>query len=257
MTIQQQWVAIWTILARESRRTFRLWAQTLLPAAVTTTLYFLIFGHLMGERIGKMAGLPYIQFIVPGLIMMTMLTASFGAAVSAVFSAKFQRSIEEILISPMSPWAILLSFMLAGVLRGLCVGIVVGIIASFFTHLAIHHVIFMVCIAFLSSSIFSLMGIFNALLAKNFDHISIFPTFVITPLSYLGGVFYSLSVLPLFWQKVALLNPIIYIISCFRYAFYSHVDIKLGQSIFLMLLLFILLFVICFNMIKSRKNIVE
>ncbi len=257
MSIQVQAIGIKTIAVKEFRRTFRLWAQTLLPSAITTTLYFLIFGHLMGQRIGVMAGLPYIQFIVPGLIMMSILTTSFNAAAFTVFSAKFQRSIEEILISPMSPNSILLAFITSGLLRGLCVGVIVTLIALCFTHITLHFPVFMVAIALLSSAIFSLMGILNSLYERNFDQISIFPTFVITPLSYLGGIFYSLTVLPVFWQKVALLNPIIYIISTFRYAFYSHADINLVYSIGLMLCFFIILYWLCLRLIQSRKNFIE
>jgi len=257
MTFTEKTTAFNTIVLREVRRTFRLWVQTLLPAAMTTTLYFLIFGHLIGRRIGTMANLPYIDFIVPGLIMMTMLTASFNASVSAVFSAKFQRSIEEILISPMNSTTILASFMCVGIVRGVGVGIIVGIIALFFTHLTVHHPLFIIFIALLSCGIFSLMGVINALYARNFDHISIFPTFIITPLSYLGGIFYSLSILPPLWQKVALFNPIIYIISSFRYGFYSHADINLSLSLLFMLFLFLILFMLGHRLIRRRKGIAE
>lgn len=257
MTLNEKVVAFNTIVMREIRKTFRLWIQTILPAVITTTLYFLIFGHLMGKRIGTMANLPYINFIVPGLIMMTMLTASFNAAVSTVFQAKFQRSIEEILISPMSSNNILIAFMCVGIVRGIMVGIAVGIIALFFTHLHLAHLFFMVSVALLSCAIFSLMGIINALYAKSFDHISIFPTFIITPLSYLGGIFYSLSILPLFWQKVALFNPIIYIISSFRYGFYAHADINLMASMSFMVVLFLILFYLGNRLIKQRKGVIE
>lgn len=255
MTFSEKTTAFSTIVLREIRKTTRLWAQTLLPAAVTTTLYFLIFGHLMGKRIGTMANLPYIDFIVPGLIMMTMLTSSFNASVSAIFSSKFQRSIEEILISPMSSTTILLSFMCVGLTRGLLVGVVVSIIALFFTHLSVQHPFFILLVAILSCSIFSLMGVINAIYAKTFDHISIFPTFIITPLSYLGGIFYSISILPLFWQKVALFNPIVYIISTFRYGFYSHADISLVYSILFMLILFMGLFLLGHRLITKRIGI--
>lgn len=255
MNPKQALTAYKTITLTEVRRTFRLWAQTILPAGITTTLYFLIFGNLMGERIGTMAGLSYVNFIVPGLIMMTMLTSAFTASVSLFYMFKWTKVLEEMLVSPMSSINILTSFMSVGMVRSLIVGTVVFIVANFFVHLSIAHIFFMLFIAVLASAIFSLVGILNAIYAKTFDQISIIPTFVITPLTYLGGVFYSLSILPAVWQKVALLNPIIYIIDNFRYAFYGKADTNVFVSTFIMVFIFLGLYGLCYYLIRSRKGI--
>ena len=255
MNPKQAFTAYKTITFSEIRRTFRLWAQTILPAAITTTLYFLIFGSLMGKRIGTMAGLPYIHFIVPGLIMMTMLNSAFNASVSLFYMYKWTKVLEEMLVSPMSSANILTSFMSAGMMRALIVGLIVVTIAMFFVHFTILHVVYMFFIAILASAIFSLFGILNAIYAKSFDHISIIPTFVITPLTYLGGVFFSLTMLPEVWQKVALFNPIIYIISSFRYAFYGKADTNVFVSTLMMVVIFIGLYTLCYWLIRLRKGI--
>ena len=229
--------------------------KTILPPAITTSLYFLIFGHFIGHRIGVMSGLSYVNFIAPGLIMMTMLTASFSAAVSVVYMAKWTRTIEEILISPMSAINITVSYLFVGVLRGLIVGIIVGTIAICFTDLAIKHIVYMSFTAILACAIFSLFGIINGLLAKSFEQISIIPTFVIIPLTYLGGVFYSINILPLFWQKAAFFNPVIYIISTFRYAFYGHTDTNIFLSTTLMLIIFLIFFCLAVYMFNKRTGL--
>lgn len=255
MPIKQSFVAYFTVLRTEFKKIFRLWAQTLLPAAITTTLYFLIFGNLMGHRIGTMAGLPYLDFIVPGLIMLTMLTSAFTAASSLFYMYKWTRVLEEILISPMSSVNILNSFMSVGIIRALVIGCIVFIIARLFTDVSVLHVAYMLFIAVLAAGIFSLVGVFNAIYAKTFDHISIIPTFVITPLTYLGGVFYSVNILPPFWQHIALFNPIIYIVSTFRYAFYGHADTNIPISTIVMLVIFAVLYYVCWLMIKTRRGI--
>ena len=255
MNPKQAVTAYVTITLAEIRKTFRLWAQTILPAAITTTLYFLIFGHLMGERIGTMAGLPYLDFIVPGLIMMTMLNSAFNASVSLFYMYKWTRVLEELLVSPMSSLNILTSFMSVGMLRAFIVGCIVFTVATFFVNMSVLHVFYMVFIALLASAIFSLVGILNAIYAKTFDQISIIPTFIITPLTYLGGVFYSLNILPDFWQKVALFNPIIYIISTFRYAFYGKADTNIFISTLIMIVIFLGLFSLCYCLIRLRKGI--
>lgn len=255
MNPKQMLVAFSTITFAEIRRTFRLWGQTILPAAITTALYFLIFGRLMGHRIGPMAGLSYTDFIAPGLIMMTMLTSAFNASVSLFFMYKWSKILEEMLVSPMSSGNILLSFMSVGMVRALIIGIVVLLITMCFVHIYITHVIYMLFIALLAGAIFSLIGILNAIFAKTFDQISIIPTFVITPLTYLGGVFYSLNILPIVWQKVALFNPVIYIISTFRFAFYGNADTNIVLSTLVMIMFFIVLFTYCYILIRERKGI--
>lgn len=255
MNFNRAIVAYYTFVSAQVKRTFRLWAQTMLPAAITTTMYFMIFGHLMGQRIGTMAGLSYIDFIVPGLVMMTMLNSSFNATVSVYYMYKWTKVIEEMLVSPMSSIIILLSFMSVGIIRSALIGIIVIIIAMFFTDVTIVHFFYMVFIAVLAGGIFSLFGILNAIFAKNFDQISIIPTFVITPLTYLGGVFYSINILPHFWQKVSLFNPIVYIISAFRYGFESYADTNILVSTMIMLFIFFVLFCTCYYLIRIRKGI--
>jgi ABC-2 type transport system permease protein len=255
MKLSPAFVAFRTIITTEIRKIFRVFAQTLLPPVITTTLYFLIFGHVIGQRIGTMGNLPYMQFIVPGLIMMVILNSAFSASVSLFYAYKWTRVLEEMLVSPMSSLNIVISFMTVGIVRSVIVGIIVSFIAFLFTHIYVEHIFYMLFVAILASAIFSLFGILNAIYAKSFDHISIIPTFVITPLTYLGGVFYSLSVLPSFWQKVALFDPIVYIISTFRYAFYNHTDINTGFATLIMLMIFIVLFSMCFYFIRNRIRI--
>jgi ABC-2 type transport system permease protein len=251
----KQFIGYRTILMNELRRTLRIWPQTLLPSAMTTTLYFLIFGYLMGQRIGTMNGMPYINFIIPGLIMMNMIMAAYNAAVSVLYMSKWSRSIEEVLVSSMSTITILCAYMSVGILRGVLVGLIVLGIAELFTHVAIMHYFFLILVIFIACAIFSLLAVINALLAKNFDQISIVPTFVIMPLSYLGGVFFSLSVLPNFWQIVALFNPILYLVSTLRYAFVGHAEVSILWASFLMLLIFAGLFYFCWYLLRNRKGL--
>jgi ABC-2 type transport system permease protein len=219
MQFQRQWIAYRTIVVKESKRTLRLWMQTLLPTAITTILYFIIFGHVIGPRIGQMDGFDYIKFITPGLIIMSMITNSYAGTVSAFFTAKFFRQIEELMVTPMSHLTMLLGFMTGGMIRGCLVGVVVTIIALFFTHLHVHSIITMIAVSLLSTGIFSLTGLLNGIFATTFDDIFIVPTFVLTPLTYLGGVFYSINLLPHPWKYISYINPIVYIIDTFRFSF--------------------------------------
>jgi len=198
MTPQALWTAFTTIVTREVRRFTRIWPQTLLPPAVTMTLYFIIFGNLIGSRIGEMGGYDYMQFIVPGLIMMAVITNSYSNVVSSFFSMKFQRSIEELLVSPVPNWTILAGYVAGGMARGLSIGLIVTLLSLAFTQLSIHNLLMVVITVILTSALFSLGGFINAMLATKFDDISIVPTFVLTPLTYLGGVFYSIDMLPSF-----------------------------------------------------------
>ncbi|MHC9509814.1 ABC transporter permease [Kangiella sp. M94] len=232
------YVAFKTIVTKEIIRWTRIWSQTLLPPAITMTLYFVIFGNLIGSRVGEMDGFGYMEYIVPGLIMMSVITSSYGNVVSSFFSAKYQRSIEEMMVSPVSNWVILFGFVGGGVLRGLLTGLIVTIIASFFVELKVYNAFVVVSVVFLTSVLFAIGGFLNALFARKFDDVAIVPTFILTPLTYLGGVFYSISLLPEFWQAVSKANPIIYMVNAFRYGFLGASDIGI-EIAFVLILVFI------------------
>ena len=228
-----------TIIIREFGRIIRIWGQTLVPSAVTTTLYFVIFGSLVGRRIGAMGGFDYMQYIAPGLIMMAVITNSYGNVVSSFFGAKFQRFLEEIMVSPLPNWVIVAGYVGGGMVRGLLVGGVVTVVSFLFTDLHVHHAFVIVAAVLLTAAIFALGGFINAVFAKNFDQANWVPTFVLTPLTYLGGVFYSISLLPPFWQGVSQVNPIIYMVNAFRYGFLGISDVPLGTA-YLIIIGFIL-----------------
>ncbi|WP_406812604.1 ABC transporter permease [Histophilus somni] len=232
------WIAFKTILTKEIRRFTRIWVQTLVPPVITMTLYFIIFGHLIGSRIGEMNGFSYMQFIVPGLIMMSALTNSFANVASSFYSTKFAKNIEELLISPTSSHIIILGYMAGGIARGLCVGILVTIVAMFFVEMTVYSWLIIVLTILMTTATFALGGLMNAVFARSFDDISIIPTFVLTPLTYLGGVFYSISLLPAFWQNISKLNPIVYMINGFRYGFLGVSDVGIHYT-FAVLTLFI------------------
>ncbi|KAA0696412.1 ABC transporter permease [Halopseudomonas laoshanensis] len=231
---RSSWIAFTTIVLKEIRRFTRIWPQTLLPPGITMALYFVIFGNLIGSRIGEMDGYAYIDYIVPGLIMMSVITNSYSNVVSSFFSTKFQRSIEELMVAPVSPHVILLGYTFGGVARGLAVGLIVTLMSLFFTRLQVQHLGLTIVVVFLTSLVFALGGFINAVFAKTFDDISIIPTFVLTPLTYLGGVFYSISMLPEFWQKVSLINPILHMVNAFRYGILGVSDIPIGVALVLM-----------------------
>ncbi|MCU7993655.1 ABC transporter permease [Shewanella glacialipiscicola] len=232
---QLYFIAFKSILSKEINRFTRIWLQTLVPPAITMTLYFLIFGNLVGSRIGEMGGVTYMEFIAPGLIMMSVITNSYSNVASSFYSAKFQRNLEELLVAPVPHYVLIAGYVGGGVARGLCVGLIVTLVAMFFVDISLHHVGLVVMTVFLTSVLFSLGGLINAIYAKSFDDISIIPTFVLTPLTYLGGVFYSLSLLPPFWQGVSALNPIVYMINVFRYGFLGFADISVPLSIGIMI----------------------
>ena len=227
------WIGFKTIIIREFGRIVRIWGQTIVPPVVTATLYFIIFGSLIGRRVGQVGGFDYMQFIAPGLIMMTVITNSYGNVVSSFFGAKFGKHLEELLVSPLPNWLIVAGYMCGGILRGVLVGSVVTLVSLFFTRLALTHVFAIISAVLLTSIVFALGGFINALFAKNFDHISWFPTFVLTPLTYLGGVFYSITMLPRWAHIVSHANPILYMVSAFRYGFLgtSDVDLRLAYGI--------------------------
>ncbi len=231
------WVAFATIVIREVRRFLRIWPQTLLPPAITMALYFVIFGSLIGSRVGPMGGYDYMQFIVPGLVMMAVITNSYANVVSSFFSIKFQQSIEELLVAPVPNQVILWGFVMGGVLRGAMVGVIVTLLSLFFTHLSLHHFGVMLLVMLLTAMVFSLGGFINAMYATKFDDIAIVPTFVLTPLTYFGGVFYSISLLSPFWQNLSLANPIVYMVNAYRYGILGISDVPVLPSIGLLLAL--------------------
>ena len=239
--MKENWIAYKTIVHKEVLRFTRIWLQTILPPIITTILYFIIFGTLIGSQIDDIKGVNYMEFLVPGLIMLGVIVQSYSNVVTSFFFAKFTKSIEEILVSPVPNWVIILGFVTGGAIRGLIVGFLIGLVSIFFTNFSIKYYFLTFFIAFLTAVLFSLIGLLNGIYAKKFDDISLVPNFVLTPLTYLGGIFYSISMLPQFWQYLSLLNPILYIINTFRYGMLEITDINIYVSIF-MILIFIFTF---------------
>ena len=257
MNIALNLVAAKTIIRKEMVRVLRIWIQTIVPPAITMTLYFIIFGNLIGRRIGVMDGFDYMQYIAPGLIMMSVITNSYGNVVSSFFGAKFGRHVEEMLVAPMSYATIIIGHVAGGVLRGLLVGALVTVVALFFTKLQVAHPFITISIVLLSSIVFSLAGFINAVFARKFDDISIVPTFVLTPLTYLGGVFYSISMLPEFWQNASKLNPILYMVNAFRYGILGTSDISIGHAYAILLVFVVVLFSGCMFLMRRGIGIRE
>jgi len=257
MNVALNLVAVRTIVRKEMSRVLRIWVQTIVPPAITMTLYFIIFGNLIGRRIGTMDGFDYMQYIAPGLIMMSVITNSYGNVVSSFFGAKFSGHIEEMLVSPMSNATIIIGHVAGGVLRGMLIGLLVTIIALFFTRLEVAHPIIMVSVVLMSSIVFSLAGFINAVFARKFDDISIVPTFVLTPLTYLGGVFYSISMLPEFWQNVSKANPILYMVNAFRYGILGTSDISITHAYTILSVFIVLLFSVCVLLMRRGVGIRE
>lgn len=242
MTWSEKFTALYTIILKEYLRFIRIWVQTVLPPAITTALYFVIFGNLIGSQIGDINGYKYMDYIVPGLILMAVITNSYGNVVSSFYSAKFQKSVEELLVSPIPNYLILLGFVAGGITRGVIVGIVVTLVALFFSDFTIYSYSLSLLVFFLTASLFSIAGFINAVYANSFDDISIIPTFVLTPLTYLGGIFYSIDMLPEFWQSVSLINPILYMINSFRYGMIGITDTDLTTAIGIILAFNVVLF---------------
>ncbi len=224
------WVAYQTILSKEIRRFMRIWPQTILPAAITTSLYFLIFGTLIGKRIGTMGGVTYMEYIVPGIIIMSVISSSYANVVSSFYSTKFQRHIEELLIAPVPNWVILTGYVSGGVIRGSIVGLLVASISSLFVDLNVIDYGVTVTIFLCTAILFALAGFINATFANSFDDISIIPNFVLTPLTYLGGLFYSVDMLPGIWQDISLANPILYIVNAFRFGLIGVSDVDVATA---------------------------
>jgi ABC-2 type transport system permease protein len=245
MNAQLYWVGFTTIVRKEVTRILRIWGQTIVPPAITMSLYFIIFGELIGGRIGTMGGFSYMEYIVPGLVIMSVITNSYGNMVSSFFGAKFGKHIEELLISPLPNWVILAGYVSGALLRGLMVGAVVLLVSLFFTHLQVAHLLVAISVLLLTAVVFSLAGMVNAIYAQKFDDIAIIPTFILAPLTYLGGVFYSIDLLPEFWQKVSVFNPILYMVNGFRYGILGVSDVSLAQSFGVILIAGAILFGWC------------
>jgi len=235
------WTAFRTLLVKEILRFARIWVQTILPPAITMALYFIIFGKLIGSQIGDIEGFRYIDFIVPGLILMSVISNSYANTVSSFYFSRWNKHIDELLIAPIPNWLILAGYVAGGVARGVIVGVVVTIVASFFSDLSIHSYGITFLVFVLTSVLFSLAGFINGVFANSFDDISIIPTFVLTPLTYLGGVFYSMSLLPDFWQTASMVNPVLYMVNAFRYGLLGVSDINLGIAITIILISIVVL----------------
>lgn len=243
-------VGFYTLVLKEFKRVLRIWRQTLVPPIITTTLYFLIFGTLIGSRIGEMNGVSYMQFIAPGLIMMSAITATYGNTASSFFLSKFVRNIEELLVSPLSTHTIIWGYVGGSLLRGLLVGILVTLVTLCFVSFEIHSWGIILLVMLMSSTVFALGGLINGIFANSFDDIGIIPTFVLTPLTYLGGVFYSISLLPEFWQIVSQFNPLVYMISGFRYGFLGIADVSIYYTFAVLTLLIVVLYYWAYSLIE-------
>jgi len=248
-------VCYYTIARREATRIFRIWVQTLFPPMITMTLYFIVFGTFIGSQLREINGFSYMAFIAPGLIMMSIITNSYTNTVSSFFSTKFQKNIEELLVSPTPNWVIVLGFVSGGVIRGLSVGFLVSLVSLFFVRLPLHSLVHTVLFAFLTSFVFALAGMINGIFARKFDAVSIIPTFVITPLTYLGGVFYSISLLPDFWRMVSKANPIIYMIDGFRYGFLGVSDMSVYVGLGMLVLFAAVLFTVNLYLLDKGTGI--
>lgn len=247
--LRSNWIGLQTLVIKEITRLLRIWPQTIVPPVITTTLYFIIFGKVIGSRVGEMGGVPYMEFIVPGLVMMSVINSSYQNVVSSFFSSKFQRNVEEILISPMHNAVILLGYMGGGIARAMVIGTIVLLVSLFFVDtLSIYSIPITFSVALLTATLFSIAGFINAMLARKFDDIAIVPTFVLTPLTYLGGVFYSITLLPQPWETVSRFNPIVYMVSAFRSGIMKDrldpamIDINLGFAFGVIVLFIVVLF---------------
>lgn len=244
-------IALKSILHKETHRFMRIWIQTLVPPAITITLYFVIFGELIGSRIGSMGGFDYMSFIVPGLIMMSVITNSYSNVASSFYSAKWQHNIEEMLVAPVPNWVIVMGYVGGGMARGILVGLIVTLVSLLFVDIQIHNIWVIIITVCLTSATFALGGLINAIFAASFDDISIIPTFVLTPLTYLGGVFYSISLLPDFWQGVSQANPIVYMVNAFRYGFLGITDVSLTVAFSVLAVFIVSLFTLAMVLITK------
>lgn len=243
--------ALKSLASKETNRYMRIWIQTLVPPVITTSLYFIIFGKMIGGRIGDMDGFSYMEFIVPGLIMMSAITSSYANVSSSFFSQKFQKNIEEILVAPVPTHVIIWGFILGGMGRGILVGSLVTLVSLFFVPLQVHSWVMVIVTILMTTILFSLAGLLNGVFAKSYDDVSIVPTFVLQPLTYLGGVFYSISMLPPVWQAISKVNPIVYMISGFRYGFLGVLDVPLVMSMSILVGFIIVLYAVVYHLIDK------
>jgi len=250
-----QWIAFKTIIRKEVIRIFRIWQQTLLAPTITMSLYFAIFGNLIGPRIGRIADFPYMQYLVPGLIMMAVVNNAYTNVVNSFYASRFQRSIEELLVSPTAHLTILLAYTFGGIIRSVMTALLVLSVALLFTHIPIQHIFITLSVTFLSSLLFSLAGFMNALYAKNFDDIAFIPSFVLIPLTYFGGVFYSISMLPPFWKALSHFNPILYLVNAFRFGLLGVSDVNLNLALVITVFGIILLFFLNLYLLKKGQGI--
>ena len=255
MTFSEKYNALKTIVIKEFLRFIRIWLQTVLPPAITTALYFVIFGKLIGSQIADIDGYSYMDYIVPGLILMAVITNAYANVVSSFYMAKFQKSIEELLVSPVPDYLVLIGYISGGVARGLIVGMVVTAVAMFFSDIHIHSWFISFSVFLLTAILFSLAGFINAIYANSFDDITIIPTFILTPLTYLGGIFYSIDMLPQFWQNVSLINPILYMINSFRYGLLGISDTDLLTALTMIIIFIALLFSFALYLLKKGVGI--
>ena len=255
MNFSEQLIAFNTIMIREFLRFIRIWLQTIIPPVITMALYFIIFGQLIGSQIGDIDGYRYMDYIVPGLILMAVITNSYANVVSSFFSAKFHKNIEEMIISPLPNYIILAGYISGGVARGVTVGITVTVVSMFFSDFQIHSLSITLAVFVLTSILFSIAGLINAIYARSFDDITIIPTFVLTPLTYLGGIFYSIKMLPEFWQTVSLGNPILYMINAFRYGLLGVSDIDVSTALVIIIAFIVALFTLALHMLNKGIGI--
>lgn len=247
--------ALKSLAAKETNRYLRIWIQTLVPPVITTSLYFVIFGNLIGGRIGEIEGFSYMEFIVPGLIMMSVITSSYSNVASSFFSQKLQKNIEELLIAPVPTHVIIWGFVIGGLGRSILVGALVTIISLFFVPLHVYSWFIVIVTLLMTAILFSLAGLLNGVFAKSYDDVSIVPTFVLQPLTYLGGVFYAISMLPPFWQAVSKINPIVYMVSGFRYGFLGQTDVPIAFSLSILVLFTIILYSVCWYLINKGRGL--
>lgn len=247
--------ALKSLAVKETNRYLRIWVQTLVPPVITTSLYFIIFGKMIGGRIGDMGGFSYMEFIVPGLIMMSAITSSYANVSSSFFSQKLQKNIEELLVAPVPTHIIIWGFVIGGLGRSLLVGTLVTIVSLFFVTLNVHSWIIVILTLLMTAILFSLAGLINGVFAQSYDDVSIVPTFILQPLTYLGGVFYAISMLPPFWQGVSKINPIVYMISAFRYGFLGTTDVPIAVSITILVLFISVLYTVCYYLVNTGRGL--
>ena len=255
MTIAEKLIALKTILVKEILRFARIWIQTVLPPIITIALYFVIFGNLIGSQLDDVKGYRYIDFIVPGMIMMSIITNSYANVVSSFYSSKFQKHIEEMLVSPLPNYIIVWGFVSGGIARGVTVGVAVTLMATFFTDIQFHNISLLLIVTLLTCILFALAGLINAIFANSFDDISLIPTFVLTPLTYLGGIFYSIDMLPEFWRNLSFANPILYMVDTFRASMLGISDINLQLSLAIIIAFVIVLYAIAISLLRKGVGI--